>query len=123
MDTPVGGVDGTLEERLADILAAVERVDVVWDEPSLADGFVAVADFFGDEVPDVVVVHAGSVSIRRGTDGTVLFGPIAMPGGGRGGPPTIADFDGDTRPEIGVAGGAAYAVFDPDGPDGIASRY
>jgi hypothetical protein len=31
------------------------------------------------------------------------------------GPPTIADYDGDGAPEVGVAGGAAYVVFDGDG--------
>ena len=29
-------------------------------------------------------------------------------------PTTIADFDGDSRPEIGVAGGRSYSVYDPD---------
>jgi hypothetical protein len=38
-----------------------------------------------------------------------------VPGGGIGGPPTIADFDGDGLPEIGVAGAASYSVYDPDG--------
>ncbi|MBN8609529.1 MAG: hypothetical protein J0L92_03035 [Deltaproteobacteria bacterium] len=89
---------------------------VLWEEPTLADGYVAVADFYADMQPDVVVVHEGFVSIRNGRDGTVLFGPVAMPGGGRGGPPTVADFDGDELPEIGIAGSTAYAVFDPDGP-------
>ena len=30
----------------------------------------------------------------------------------RGGPPTIADFDGDGRAEVGVAGATEYVVFD-----------
>jgi len=60
-------------------------------------------------------VHQGAVSIRRGHDGMVLWGPTVLPGGGRGGPPTVADFDGDGLPEIGVAGSTAYSVFDPDG--------
>jgi len=33
---------------------------------------------------------------------------------GRGGPPTIADFDGDGRLEFASAGASAYHVFDPD---------
>ncbi|MBX3273944.1 MAG: VCBS repeat-containing protein [Sandaracinaceae bacterium] len=103
---------------------AIWRSDgtLVWEDLALVDGYVAVADFYADGIVDIVVVHqqpdgggAGHVSIRRATDGMVLFGPVVMPGGGRGGPPTVADFDGDGLPEIGVAGGAAYAVFDPDG--------
>lgn len=31
---------------------------------------------------------------------------------GGGGPPTIADFNGDGTPDVGVAGGIGYAVFD-----------
>jgi hypothetical protein len=38
-----------------------------------------------------------------------------MPRAGKGGPPTVADFDGDGMPEIGIAGGSKYSVFDTDG--------
>src|SRR5690606_3574369 len=45
---------------------------------------------------------------------------VILPGGqsgsNRGGPPTIADFDKDGRPEIGVAGGYFYTVFDINRP-------
>ncbi len=36
-------------------------------------------------------------------------------GSGGGGPPTIADFDGDSEPEVGVAGKWYYSVLDTDG--------
>ncbi|RLB55586.1 MAG: hypothetical protein DRJ42_05785 [Deltaproteobacteria bacterium] len=88
---------------------------VLWDNPGAPEGFIAVADFFADGQPDLVVVHEGSLSIFDASDGTPLWGPIVQPGGGRGGPPTIADFDGDDLPEIGVAGAASYSVYDPDG--------
>ncbi len=41
--------------------------------------------------------------------------PLDIPGAAtqnRGGPPTIADFDADGRPEIGVAGGYSYSLYD-----------
>jgi hypothetical protein len=36
-------------------------------------------------------------------------------GSGNGGPPTIADFDGDGVPEIGMANAEVYAVYEVDG--------
>ncbi len=93
------------------------------------DGYPAVADFDGDGKPEVVLVSAGTVRILNGQTGlpwcaagqdcganpALLTQPIALPGApenNRGGPPTVADFDGDGRPEIGVAGGYFYSVFD-----------
>ena len=40
-----------------------------------------------------------------------------------GGPPTIADFDGDLRAEIGVAGSCYYSVYDFDDKTDKLSRY
>ena len=57
---------------------------------------------------------------QTGQDGSTLWGPHAVPGGGgNSGPPTIADFDGDTLAEIGTAGGHNMVVFDPDGPEPV----
>ncbi len=110
--------DGALEVVGANVVWEADGT-VLWEDATAPEGYVAVADFFGDDVPDVVVVHNGNLSIRRGTDGALLWGPVAQPGGGRGGPPTVADFDGDGEPEIGVAGASAYAVYDPDGPSNV----
>ena len=80
-------------------------------------GFVAVADFgdfpgkAGDAPgrPEVVVVNGQGVRVQT-ILGEVLFS--GAPGYGSGGPPTVADFDGDGKPEIGVAYGDAYVVYD-----------
>src|SRR5690606_9074743 len=84
-------------------------------------GHVAVADFgafeggaaWPAEAPEVAVVSSGQVRVQT-LDGQVVFGPVTLPGAGNGGPPTIADFDGDSLPELASAGASAYSVFDPD---------
>jgi len=73
------------------------------------DGYCGVADFNLDGTPEVVTVFEGEMTLFDGQDETVL-GSFTIPGGGAGGPPNIADFDGDGRPDIGTAGGNAYVV-------------
>ncbi|MFA7443886.1 MAG: putative Ig domain-containing protein, partial [Lysobacteraceae bacterium] len=87
---------------------------VLWSLGSLGDGFNAIGNFDDDPYAEIVLVRSGNVYLLE-HDGTIKWGPVALPGGGRGGPPTVADFDGDGRPEIGVAGSSRYAVFDTDG--------
>lgn len=65
-----------------------------------------------DGVAEVVTVEGGIVTAYE-LGGRVLFSE-PIPGGGIGGAPTIADFDGDGRVEFASAGLASYAVFDPD---------
>ncbi len=86
---------------------------VYWRAP-VGDGFTAVGTFNADPFPEIVLVSQGTVSLLA-HDGSPLWGPVAIPGGGRGGAPTVADFDNDGQPEIGVAGASAYTVFETDG--------
>ncbi|MBX3251540.1 MAG: hypothetical protein KF901_30455 [Myxococcales bacterium] len=81
-------------------------------------------------LPEVVVVSAASFNagtsstgtIRVQTlDGRIVFGPQplyfdpAIHGfGGKGGPPTASDFDGDGQVEFAAAAGDFYTVYDPD---------
>jgi hypothetical protein len=95
--------------------------------PGCGDGQVAVGDFgdfatprFTDaRIPEVAVVSSGYVRIDT-IEGRTVFGPVALPGGGTGGPPTVADFDGDGLAEVAAAGATAYSVMDPDcGPRSV----
>lgn len=85
-------------------------------------GWAAVADFTPYDnlkKPEIVVGSdtsgsAGKLSVYN-ADRSVFMGMylLNVPGFG-GGPPTIADYDGDGLPEIGLAGEDYYTVFDPD---------
>lgn len=84
----------------------------------IGDGYAAVADFNGDDSPEIVVVSAGSVAVLA-ADGTAFAPTLALNTlrvegaavSGRGGAPTISDIDGDGRPEIGLATANAYVTL------------
>ena len=88
-------------------------------------GYTALGDFDGDGRAEVVIVTNASHTVTLwdpdgATDADAMDGwtkTIADGGSvaNRGGPPTVADFDGDGLPEIGIAAEAAYIVFDTDG--------
>ena len=84
---------------------------LLWEAPM--DGFTALGDFGGSGTASIAIVHAGRLSLVSAT-GQIMWA-VNLPGGGMGGPPTIADMDGDGVPDIGVAGAAAYSVFHGDG--------
>jgi hypothetical protein len=94
----------------------------LWPATGGTVGYAAVADFDLDGRPEVVEVRAGAVTVRDGATGAVRIGAggswlaatLAIPGGGVGGPPTVADFDADGLPELSAAGQGAYALYDPD---------
>lgn len=71
------------------------------------------ADFDGDSAPDIALVRSGRLALLDGATGGMLFDG-ALPGSGSGGPPTIADFDGDGNIEVGVAMADFYSVHRPN---------
>ncbi len=84
----------------------------VTDYPNEQDGFPATVDLGQDLMLEMVIV-ANEQVILLDDDGFYMD-YMHIPGevGFAGGAPTIADFDGDGFPEIGVAGDAYYTVFD-----------
>jgi hypothetical protein len=89
-------------------------LEAVWCSSAFQNGFSGVADLVGDDgIPEVVVVSLSELYILDSRNGDLLF-QLDVPGLGHGGAPNIADFDGDGRPEIGVANDACYTVFDLD---------
>ncbi len=109
-----------------------------WDPPAPPRaGHVGVANFGAysqiegapeEDLPEVVVISAslpdanaedtGFVRLQD-LNGATVWGPVALyagakPFGGRGGPPTISDFDGDGQVEFATAGAYYFAVYDPD---------
>ncbi len=94
---------------------------ILWRASPQNDGFCAIADVLKadgtagrDGVPEVIRVSENELYIDASADGTDLY-HRSIPGGGsenRGGPPTVADFDGDGNMDIGVANAEKYTVFD-----------
>jgi hypothetical protein len=104
----------------------------IWDfrsgEETIPAGFHAVGDLDRDGKPEVVVIsssgpHTASVVrfdggvakvVRKGIDINAGISTASFCNAGSeygGGPPTIADFDGDGFPDVGAAGAVGYIVL------------
>lgn len=78
------------------------------------DGYCGIADLDGDMAPEIVLVSGGTVYVLAGQTAAIRA-QLAIPGGGHGGAPNIADFDGDGTADIGTAGASNYVVLRYDG--------
>ena len=106
-----------------------------WKDTSgvAGDGWPAIADLDANGTPEVVLTAWPELKILDGATGKLWCGidpsgalcegndamrtqPILIVGGNLGGPATIADLDGDGRPEFGITTGADYRVFDLNRP-------
>ncbi len=88
--------------------------DVIWDVAPMGDGYPLVGDVDLDGDPDVVVVSGNTVRAHEGSDGDLLWGPVAF---GAGRMSVLANFDDDPEPEVGVPDQANYRSIDADDGD------
>lgn len=132
VDTAVADLDQDGRPEIIDAQHAVTADPAVlggvpfWTASNgVTSGYVAVADLLPAQTgPEVINIRAG-LYVLDGQTGAVLVGPggtlynatIPLPGGGNGGAPTVADFDGDGEMEVSTAGTAFYVVYDPDCTD------
>jgi hypothetical protein len=127
-----GDADGQLEIVTASRILEVDGTVTV--DTGLGGTFPAVADFDLDGKPEVAVVDnlhgtgthwlhvwrhnpampgmfevlRQNLDLNNGVLVTTYCGAMFEYGGG---PPTVADFDGDGTPDVGVAGAVGYIVF------------
>jgi len=106
--------DGTAEVIAGNTVYAADGT-IIWERADLGDGWNALLDRDGDGNPEIVLVTGGTVHLLAANSGQTLWGDVAIPGGGRGGAPTVGDFDSDGQPEIGVASARYYTVFESNG--------
>jgi hypothetical protein len=132
-DNTVADIDGDGSQDIV-WAAGVSRADgTVLAQVSGPVGWVAVGDLNVDGKPEIISVNSANHTlslwsydstqpmngrlIRTGIDINQTLSPSLCPSGsagnvGGGGPPTVGDFNLDGFPDVALAGGVGYAVFD-----------
>ena len=78
------------------------------------DGMVAIANLDGDPEGEILAITGNTVKAMD-TDGSVIWGPKAIPSGNILSTPAVGDLDLDGWPELVVAGGNELWVLNHDG--------
>jgi VCBS repeat protein len=129
----VSDVDGDGKLDLVTGSRAYKADGTLIAQTGLPASYVAVGDFDKDGIPEIVAANTanhtlvlwhldpaapgGFTIVRQGIDINGALDPnlcgVGSAGNTKGGgPPTIADFNGDGTPDVALAGGVGYAVFD-----------
>ena len=104
--------DGHVELIAGDGLWEWNGSTFIHQTPTGSTGYAGFADFGVQAAgqPQIAVVSSGRGQLYSLTGMSLMDLDSGATGGG---PPTIADYDGDGSPEFGAAYGEAYVVFDP----------
>jgi len=128
----VSDIDGDTKLDVVTSSQAYDYTGKQFIDTGVAGSWPAIGDFDKDGVPEVVAVYYTSHTVsfwhydktqaskfswvRQGVDinGTLTqHCPVGSAGYTHGGgPPTVADFNGDGTPDVALAGGIGYAVLD-----------
>ncbi len=125
----VSDVDGDGKLEAVDGQRAYRADGTLLADCGIASGWSAVGDLDKDGTPEIVGINAAAGSRRlhvwHVTPGSPSFTVVRAPFDihetapsnpcghlAGGGPPTIADFNGDTYPDVALAGSIAYVIFD-----------